>query len=91
MLPFIIWGVIRIAEKDGLGGLFLLIWFCGMYLLIVGIRGNTEEISKEVGFTEGYDQGQIDALHGIQTHEMFLVYPTGDTIASDTLYLKINE
>ena len=47
--------------------------------------------SYKEGNSEGYDQGQIDALHGIQTHGAFYVYPKGDTIPSDTLYLKIEE
>ena len=42
-------------------------------------------------YKSGYDQGQIDALHGIQTHERYYVYPQGDTIPSDTLYVKIEE
>lgn len=38
---------------------------------------------------EQYNEGQIDALKGIQTHEIHYVFPQGDTIPSDTLYLKI--
>lgn len=36
-----------------------------------------------------YNKGQIDALKGIQTHEIHYVYPEGSAIPSDTLYLKI--
>jgi hypothetical protein len=39
---------------------------------------------------ESYNQGQIDALHGTQTFERHLVYLEGDSIPSDTLYLKID-
>ncbi len=37
-----------------------------------------------------YQDGQVDALKGIQTYEIHYVYPKGDTIPSDTLYLEIN-
>ena len=37
----------------------------------------------------GEDLGQIDALKGVQTHGIYYVYPKGDTIPSDTLYIKI--
>ncbi len=48
-------------------------------ILIVGKREFTQD---------GYNQGQIDALKGIQTHTINYVYPKGDTIPSDTLYLS---
>ena len=38
-----------------------------------------------------YKDGQIDVLKGIQAYEIHYVYPKGDTIPSDTLYLKIEE
>jgi len=71
-------------------------WTRFMYALLV-IGGficftiGSVEAGYELGDSDGYDQGQIDALSGIQTHEQFLVYPTGDTIPSDTLYLPIRE
>lgn len=36
-----------------------------------------------------YNDGQIDALKGVQAYKIHYVYPEGDTIPSDTLYLKI--
>jgi len=42
-----------------------------------------------MGLPEEYDKGQVDALKGIQTHEIRYVFPQGDTIPCDTLYVKI--
>ena len=36
-----------------------------------------------------YNDGQIDALKGIQTHEIHYVFSKGDSIPSDTLYIKL--
>ena len=70
-------------------------WFIGYlaaflfgiaYLLI-----SSGDVMEENGKLIGHDEGQIDALKGIQTHQIHYVYPEGDTIPSDTLYLKIEE
>jgi len=38
-----------------------------------------------------YNNGQIDALKGKQTFEIQYVFPQGDTIPVDTLYVKITQ
>ncbi|HDY89450.1 MAG TPA: hypothetical protein ENH82_15210 [bacterium] len=60
-----------------------LIFVVGFVLFTVG----SLSLMKRDAMPKGYDNGQIDALKGIQTHEIFYVYPINDSIASDTLYL----
>jgi len=91
MLVYSTWGSVRISEKDDVGGYTILLFLVGLLIYSAGLGERIHTQSEEEGFTEGYDQGQIDALSGVQTHEQFLVYPTGDTIPCDTLYLPIRE
>ena len=84
LAALLVCGVIAIeynGRMDGWGAAFAFLFFIGTICFGVGIfdRG---EIS-------GRDRGQIDALKGVQTHEIHYLYPKGDTIPSDTLYLKI--
>jgi len=60
----------------------------GWGLVLLAIMAATL-IVKEVNGP--YNDGQIDALKGTQTHKIHYVYPKGDTIPSDTLYIKIRE
>ena len=54
---------------------------------LIAVFGISYEIKDDR--TEWYNEGQIDALKGKQAYEIHYVYPKGDTIPSDTLYLKI--
>jgi hypothetical protein len=37
---------------------------------------------------DGYEEGQVDALKGTQNYEIRYVIPQGDSIPTDTLYIK---
>ena len=74
--------LIAISDWDNKAYFIIPALFLYTLMCVVFIRGEIEG---------DYDQGQIDALHGIQTFEVHYVYPEGDTIPCDTLYLKIEE
>ena len=76
--------IVALVVKDRNDRVFPLLWGF-LFLAIVSAAAIAGVVNK------GYNQGQIDALAGHQTYEQFLVYPKGDTIPSDTLYLKIEE
>jgi len=59
---------------------FIFTLFAGLILIELGLF---RLVDRE------YENGQIDALKGTQTYQIHYIYPKGDTIPSDTLYLKI--
>ena len=70
----------------GNSNFFLLKWFlfcAGLALLSFAVTA--------FAIPRSYDKGQIDALKGIQTHEIQYVFSRGDTIPCDTLYVKIDK
>ena len=80
-----IWGneaIDRVGESDGLHGFLSIACLFTLSLGLMIAGGNIQK-------GPSYNDGQIDALKGIQTHEIQYVFPKGDTIPSDTLYVKI--
>jgi len=74
-----------ITSESELWPLYLVLGTIGLAMTIplFFIKTDTQQAA--------YDQGQVDALAGQQTFEAFYVYPKGDTIPSDTLYLPIRD
>ena len=80
-----IWGSEAIETRGKNAGWYTFLFLIGTVLFAAGLLLAGDEAGKE----GHYNEGQIDALKGIQTHEIQYVFPQGDTIPCDTLYVKI--
>ena len=74
-----------LLDKDNTTGAFGIGFVCTLSMALVGV-------CLPFGAHErGYEWGQTDALNGGWSYEKHYVYPKGDTIPCDTLYVKIEE
>lgn len=86
LLVLLIWGSVEVRNSSKGGDadwsmVYALLFAIGLVCFTVGLWNE--------GYKVGIDRGQINSLKGIQTHEIYYVYPKGSAIPSDTLYLKI--